>query len=286
MSKEVPFHRTIYRYSDADWDSFRSFVADMPREYIFSHHPTKVASLVSDWVSEGIDTFIPHKKYQQKPLSQPWFTPGCAAAIAHRNHYFRLYNANRCPETRAAFRQSSNRCSRILREAKESYKSAVKQKVEEETLGSKEFWKITNKILNRGKSSIPVLINGPEILPSAVDKSSLFGKLFSQNSNLDDSNIPLPNFPLRTASSLHNVKVIAQDVNFHISNLSSSKATGPDNIPVIVLKNIAPELSPVLAKVFNVCLKRRIFRRSGKSLQFVQFLKTKAIDLILLTTDP
>ena len=74
MTKEVPFHRTVYRYCDADWDSFRSFIADTPRNYIFNHHPTKVASLISDWISSGIEMFIPHKKYQQKPLSQPWFT--------------------------------------------------------------------------------------------------------------------------------------------------------------------------------------------------------------------
>ena len=149
MTQEIPFHLTVYRYSDADWDSFRTFVADTPRSFIFNNHPTKVASLVSERISEGIDLFIPHKKYQQKPASQPWFTPGCAAAIVHRNHYFRRYNNHRNPETKADFRQSSNRCSRILKQAKESYKSSVKTRIEEETLGSKVFRNITNKILNQ-----------------------------------------------------------------------------------------------------------------------------------------
>ena len=36
-----------------------------------------------------------------------------------------------------------------------------------------------------------------------------------------------------------------------IKNLDSSKAAGPDFIPVVVLKNCEPEFSYILAKLFN-----------------------------------
>ena len=44
-----------------------------------------------------------------------------------------------------------------------------------------------------------------------------------------------------------------------ITNLDSSKASGPDCIPVVVLKNYEPELSYILAKLFNNCLKESCF---------------------------
>ena len=44
-----------------------------------------------------------------------------------------------------------------------------------------------------------------------------------------------------------------------ITNLDSSKAFGPDCIPVVVLKNCEPELSYILAKLFNMCLKESCF---------------------------
>ena len=37
-----------------------------------------------------------------------------------------------------------------------------------------------------------------------------------------------------------------------ITNLDSSKASGPDCIPVMVLKNCEPDLSYILAELFNV----------------------------------
>ena len=48
-------------------------------------------------------------------------------------------------------------------------------------------------------------------------------------------------------------------VNKVITNLDSSKASGPDCIPVVVLKNCEPELSYILAKLFNKCLKESCF---------------------------
>ena len=48
-------------------------------------------------------------------------------------------------------------------------------------------------------------------------------------------------------------------VNKVITNLDSSKASAPDCIPVVVLKNCEPELSYILAKLFNKCLKESCF---------------------------
>ena len=44
-----------------------------------------------------------------------------------------------------------------------------------------------------------------------------------------------------------------------VMNLDLSKASGPDRIPVVVLKNCEPELSYILAELFNKCLKESCF---------------------------
>ena len=42
-------------------------------------------------------------------------------------------------------------------------------------------------------------------------------------------------------------------------NLDLPKASGPDCIPVVVLKNSEPELSYILSELFNKCLKESCF---------------------------
>ena len=44
-----------------------------------------------------------------------------------------------------------------------------------------------------------------------------------------------------------------------IMSLDLSKASGRDFIPVVVLKNCEPELSYILAELFNECLKESCF---------------------------
>ena len=97
------------------------------------------------------------------------------------------------------------------------------------------------------------------MLSSAFDKAKLFPENFSINSNLDDSGIPLPVFPSRTNLKLDNISVTPKMVKKVIMNLDLSKASGPDCIPVVVLKNCEPELSYILAELFNKCLKESFF---------------------------
>ena len=49
-----------------------------------------------------------------------------------------------------------------------------------------------------------------------------------------------------------------------IMNLDSSNALGPDCMPVVVLKSCEPELSSILAELFNICLKESCFPDCSK----------------------
>ena len=89
------------------------------------------------------------------------------------------------------------------------------------------------------------------MLSSASDKAKLFAENFSKNSNLDDSDTSLPVFPSRTNLKLHDIYVIPKMVKKVIVNL--------DCIPVVVLNNCEPELSYILAELFNKCLKEFCF---------------------------
>ena len=257
--QDSPFHHVAYDYSRADWDGLRDHLRDVPWENIFQLGASTAASEFCEWVQVGIDVYIHHRKYQVKPQSSPWFSAACAAAIVHRNHFFRLYQQNKSSESKVKFRQASNRCERVLEAAKLAYATKTKESITSQKLGSRDFWQIANTVLNKGKSAIPPLFNRPEVLSSASDIAKLFAKNFSKNSNLDDSGISLPVFSSRTNLKLHNISITPKMVKTFITSLDSSKASGLECIPVLVLKNCEPELSYILAKLFNKCLKDSSF---------------------------
>ena len=58
-----------------------------------------------------------------------------------------------------------------------------------------------------------------------------------------------------------------------ITNLGLSKVSGCGYIPVVVLKNCEPELSYILAKLFNECRKGSCFRSCLKVSSLVPVFK-------------
>ena len=111
------------------------------------------------------------------------------------------------------------------------------------------------------------------MLPFASDKAKLFAENFSKNFNLDDSGISLPVSSSRTDLKLHNISVTPKIVKKIIMNLDLSKPSGPDCITVVVLRKCEPELSYILADLFNKCLKESCFAHCWKVSSVVPVFK-------------
>ena len=88
--QDTTFHHIAYDYSHVDWDSLYDHLRDAPWENIFKLGASAAASEFCEWVQVGNGVYMPHRKYQIKPHSSPWFSAACAAAIVHRNHPFCL----------------------------------------------------------------------------------------------------------------------------------------------------------------------------------------------------
>ena len=110
------------------------------------------------------------------------------------NCFFHLQQKDKSSESKVKFRQARNCCKRVLEAAKPAYANKTKESITSQKLGSRDFWRIANSVLSKGKSAIPPLFNGSEVLSSASDKAKFFAENFFDNSNLDDSGISLSVF--------------------------------------------------------------------------------------------
>ena len=121
------------------YPSLNVYKPSVYKTFIFKLSASAAASEFCEWVQVGIDVYIPHRKYQVKPHSSPWFSAAFAAAIVHRNHFFRLYQQNKSFESKVKFRQASNRCKRVLEAAKLAYGTKTKESITSQKLGSRDF---------------------------------------------------------------------------------------------------------------------------------------------------
>ena len=282
--QDASFRHIAYDYSCADWDGLCDHLRDVPWEDIFKLGASAAASEFSEWVQVGIDVYIPHRKCKVKPHSSPWFSAACVAAIVHRNHFFCFYQREKSSDSKVKFRQASNCCKRVLKAAKLACANKTKESITSQKLGSHDFWQIANSVLNKGKSAIPPLFNSLEVLSFASDNARLFAENFSMSCNLDDSGISSPVLASGTNLKLHNIYVTPKMVRKVVMNLDLSKASAPDCIPVVVLKNCKLELPYILAELFNKRLRSLVFHIVGRFHLWSLYLRMLGKGLLVKTT--
>ena len=123
------FHYIPYDYSHTDCDGLCDYLRDVPWEHIFKLSAFAAASDFCEWVQVGLDVYIPHREYQVKPHSSPWFPAACVAVIVHRNHFFHLHQENKSSESKGSFEA-----------AKLAYANKIKESITSQKLGSWDFW--------------------------------------------------------------------------------------------------------------------------------------------------
>ena len=141
-------------------------------------------------------------------------------------------------------------------------------------------WNLAVQILGELLTVFSTKVNLLHLLYSAdgsccllhLIKQSYLLKNVSKNSDLDDSGISLPVLLSRTTLKLH-ISITPTMVKKVITNLDTWKASNPDGVPVVVLKNFDPELSCILAELYNMCLKESCFSVCWKLVSVVLIFK-------------
>ena len=89
---------------------------------------------------------------------------------------------------------------------------------------------------NKGSYNVPPLQNEinssdfDDIVYSDDEKCSLLNKYFSMIANLEEDNVPLPEFQNKTNFSIDNIVVNFEEIIDVIQILNPNKASGPDVI--------------------------------------------------------
>jgi len=200
--------------------------------------------------------FIPSNFPLGKKHSPKWFNSECAAAVAKKDRMFRELKLNpSSQDIHNAYKQARNACAATVDAAKESHVRKVSNKLLQCPSGSRGFWSLSKAICNNFCTSRfpPILHSSGYTVASPSEKASVFAHHFAANSSLPISNLAPP---IQSAPMYHMGRcyICPRKVRRVLQALDTNKATGPDGIPPIVLKKCAPELSPVLSRLFELSL--------------------------------
>nr|CAI5831821.1 unnamed protein product [Callosobruchus analis] len=142
---------------------------------------------------------------------------------------------------------------------------------------SKTFWSVAKSVSKSfSYPSVPLLSRENKVNASTPkEKADTLGKLFAAYSTVDFQG-STPTTIFKVDSRMVEIKFQQRDVKKILQNLNTNKASDPDQIPAIVLKHCAVELTPILCKLLSIYGFRK-HRSTGDLLAYVTHMWNKAI---------
>lgn len=256
--------RRVWHYRSADWDGLREFYASYPwRQLCFSSDDVEIcANAVADTILQGMESFIPSSVVRVGGKSQPWFDRSCREASNLKHAAFEAWAAVRDSKDTASlelkkrFNAVSRSCKKIIAAAKFRHTRGIGEKLISHPSGSRAFWSLAKAAQgNFCRTSLPSLRKPDGSLAhSAKEKADLLGSLFASNSTLDDGGKTPPTIPV-CEYTMPEIRITQCSVRRALGSLDVSKSSGPDGISALVLRTCAPELTPVLTRLFLLSYK-------------------------------
>ena len=207
-----------------------------------------------------------------KGIKSPWITREIKTEMNKRDKLQRKFRKSRSTNDFDEYKKQRNKVNVTVRKAKCQFN---KDLLQETAHDPSRFWKALKKVLpvnSKSKITKTFLIDG--ILTSNAKQIAIgFCSFFTDIARkLKLKVAPLKNFiwktpkPIypKTYSTFHFKQVQVNQVFKHLKKLSRKKATGPDDLPPGMLKDVAVSIAKPLCYVINQSLKTSVIPEDFK----------------------
>lgn len=254
--KHVNFKRRIWLYERGDYNEYRRILSSTNWNEHLSHDNIDIAAnIIAETILSAASHSIPNKLVTIRPTDIPWINNSIRRMIRKRNKLHKKAKSSNTTTNWANFRQSRNDTTKLIRQTKATYQQKLIDKANARDTPVKEWYKIAKKLNNKHTSTtIPPLADNGTEASSDHDKAELLNTYFCNQASLDDRNHVLPPVANTMLPTLSDIILTVQDVKDAISNIDSSKASGPDLISPRLIREGADALATPLSIYFNKLL--------------------------------
>ena len=254
---DPPYRRTkprpVRQFKNANWEAIRqqirscwtSFSKKSPSRSV-NENWLKLKSILN----QCLDKFIPTKMTSPRE-NLPWLSKSLLASIRKKTSLYNKAKRTNKADLWAKHKLCKRQTQRAIRSARWSF---LKNKLSEslEPKNSKPLWRYIKSKRQDGNGVSPLKENGQLHSDSRRKAEILNNQFCSVFTSEDTTNIPkLPGPP---NTEMPKFQITVQGVTKLLEGLNGRKAPGPDELPNLILKNAANEISSFLKIIFNQSL--------------------------------
>ena len=204
---------------------------------------------------------MPVKTISVRQCDKPWITEEIKQMIRNKNKLHKKAKIFNTDQSWKSFRQIRNDLTYAIRKRKLDYLEDLDNRASSSaTFGTKNWWKLVKSFMsNKGSDPdvIPPLEKDGVTYYTNKEKATILNQFFINQSTIEDNDV-VPDVP-ELLTSINQIHLSVEEVKNTLTKLSTAKATGPDQIHNIILKNSAGIISEPLTFLFNRSLNEGIF---------------------------
>ena len=243
--------RTVLLFNKANWDGLKKKCIEISNELGVKYRDNidmhSMWTLFKTKLEKAISENIPSKTFVQRN-SLPWMSQKLKKMIKKKA---RLHQQAKSSKDWTKYRHFQKECKKAFRVAETDYTNNVIQQGLEQN-NPKPFWKLVKSKKQDNVGVSPLYDDGQ----LHNDSKSLAEILLRQFSSVFTPKIPgpMPEVKNHVAESLVHITIDIKGTENLLKKINPSKASGPDQIPNLVLKECAQELSPAVTYLFQTSL--------------------------------
>ena len=249
-TQKVP--RKVYIFSKANWPEMRNEALDFNNDYLLHHESRTVNenwTHLKDTLNHLLNTHVP-SKLQKNKTQPPWLTNELRRKTNKKHRLYKKAKRSQNVKQLARFKSYKKSVQKEITRARNKY-------INENIVGglkegnTKPFYKYI-KSMKKDNVGLAPLKSGSSLLTNASEKGDILLQEFSGVFTKEDtSSIPWLG-PAK--EKMPEIKISSDGILKLLHVIKPHKASGPDRIPNRLLKELASELAPIMAALFNQSL--------------------------------
>lgn len=261
--------RFVWHYNRADFDSINAELNSIDWEHSFAELTD--VDLATDFLINNVKAasfrHIPYRKICMNVKDKPWMTSYIKHLIRLRNRSSKVYNRKATVHNKTVRNIYRSMVKEEIKLAKVNHYNRQAKMLEDCNCNPKRYWSVVKTLLgNKVQATIPTLVEGDSLYQTDQEKAEHLNNYFHEQSMLDNipDNHTLPEFKYLTDARLTEIRVTEEQVYKVLLNLNVNKASGPDGIGNMLLKNIAHSITKPLTLLYNKSLVSGKFPKQWK----------------------
>lgn len=255
---------TIWDYERLDSDLFTKLLLDTNWKQIIDNDVNIAAEQFTAAILSAAEVSIPHKSIAMKPSQKPWVTSEMIKQIRKRDRLFRRARQTQTTYDWDRWKYQRNIVTATNKRLKQIHIQGQIRKLLQHKQEPHKYHQTLRRLTGKTRDSIIPPLEGPDgkILADDYEKATLFNDYFANQAKLDipiTHTIPQNNIRHTSVPTLGVIETSEREVLRILNSLDANKSTGPDKIPVKILKLSALIIAEPLSKLFNKSLSTGIY---------------------------